>query len=203
LHIRLLLLPGLVALLVACATAPTLPLAGGTQAFTVTLAGFTPAEQAARSQLQRLIDAYPVEELMYTREILIDEKQRIPHSHPVLTLNTRYLEDDDAQLATLVHEQFHWLEEQQPARFNAAMAMFRERWPDAPGPEGGGARDQESTWRHLVVCDLELQAMTRLVGEARAREVLRAWKHYPWVYQRVLEDPEVRRINAAAGMLLP
>lgn len=44
-----------------------------------------------------------------TRDVVVEEKA-IPHSHPVLTLNTQYLKNDNALLATFIHEQFHWLE---------------------------------------------------------------------------------------------
>ena len=45
---------------------------------------------------------------MFTRRILIDRDARIPHSHPVLTLNTDYPDGDSDLVSALVHEQFHW-----------------------------------------------------------------------------------------------
>ena len=54
-----------------------------------------------------------------------------------------------------------------------------------------------------MVCDLELQAVTRLLGETRGRAVLEAWNHYSWIYDQVLNNPEVRRINERHGMLVP
>ena len=66
-----------------------------------------------------------------------------------------------------------------------------------------GARDEQSTYLHLVICDLELQAMSRLVGEEKAREVIQGWEHYTWIYEQVLGNPEVRRVNERFGMLVP
>lgn len=160
------------------------------------------AERATRTQLLELIRQYDVADWMYTNDVIIDQTQ-IPHSHPVLTLHTRHLGDDAHLISTFVHEQFHWLEEGAtlPA-FRAAMADFEELFPDAPGREGGGARDQESTYRHLIVCDLEFQAMTRLIGEEAARELMASITHYEWIYERILTDPRIREINARRGFVL-
>lgn len=167
----------------------------------VRLANDSEAEQRTRDQLLRLVDEYDVQDWVFTREIIIDETA-IPHSHPVLTLHTRHLGDDDVLLSTFIHEQFHWLEDGETLdAFRAAMGDFEEMYPDAPGREGGGARDVESTYRHLVVCDLELQGMTRLVGEERAREVLAAITHYEWIYDKVLTDPRVREVNDRHGFI--
>lgn len=167
----------------------------------VRLANDTEAEQQTRDQLLRLIEAHDVEDWLFTREILIDETQ-IPHSHPVLTLHTRHLGDDDTLLSTFIHEQFHWLEEGETLdEFRAAMREFEEIYPDAPDRSGGGASDVESTYRHLLVCDLELQGMTLLVGEERAREVLAGITHYEWIYEKVLTDPRVREVTERHGFV--
>jgi hypothetical protein len=166
----------------------------------ITLEANSEAERATAEQLRALLRKYDIAEWIYTRRIHIDERA-IPHSHPVLTVHTRHLGNEHALLATFLHEQFHWLEDNN-SHFRAAMAAFAETYPNAParGPEG--ARDQESTYRHLLVCDLEFQAMSRLVGESRAREILSANRHYTWIYDRVLNDPRVREIATAHGFLL-
>jgi len=126
------------------------------------------------------------------------EEEWIPHSHPVLTLNSRHLDDDDAQLASLLHEQFHWLAETVPAQQSAAIAELRRVSPEVPvGP--GGPRNEYSSYLHLVICDLEYQALEALLGDANARQ-LGNWSHYPWVYQQVLQNPTIRRVNAAHGL---
>jgi hypothetical protein len=68
-----------------------------------------------------------------------------------------------------------------------------------PSGAEGGARDAESTYRHLLVCDLEYQAMTSLVGEATARKTLAAMTHYQWIYDKVLSDARVREIALRHG----
>ena len=166
----------------------------------VTLERGSDRERATADQLYRALEKYDVDSWIYTQRVHIDERA-IPHSHPVLTLHTRHLGEEHGLLATFLHEQFHWLEEGS-TDFHAAMEAFAEAYPNAPagGPEG--ARDLESTYRHLLVYDLEFQAMSVLVGEIRARQVLSANRHYTWIYDRVLNDPKVREITISHGFLI-
>ena len=169
-------------------------------ALEITLERNSEAERATADQLREILQKYDVEQWIYTHRIHVDERA-IPHSHPVLTLHTRQLGDEHGMLATFLHEQFHWLEEGNE-HFRAAMRSYALKYPDAPsrGPEGG--RDLESTYRHLLVCDLEFQAMSHLVGMDRAREVLSSNRYYTWIYERVLNDPSVREIARESGFVL-
>jgi len=158
-------------------------------------------ERATQQQLYRLLQEHDVSEWLYTRDVIIDQT-KIPHSHPVLTLHTRHLNDDLGLLSTFIHEQFHWLVDEQEDKEAAAIAAFRDVFPGAPGREGGGARDSYSSYLHLIVCDLEFQGMTLLLGEEVAREVLGSITHYEWVYERVLNDPRVRETTERFGFVL-
>ena len=159
----------------------------------------TASEEARADQLRRVLDRWDVERWTYTREVLIEDRV-IPHSHPVLTLSAGPAPDDEV-LASFLHEQFHWLEGEHPG-FLEAMADFAEAFPDAPAGGSEGGRDLQSTYRHLVVNDLEYQALTELVGADRAREILEGRRFYTWIYERVLVDPVVRRINREHGLTL-
>lgn len=168
----------------------------------VRLAHDSEAERQTRDEILRLVAEYDVAPWIHTWDILIDENA-IPHSHPVLTLHTRDVGDEALLLSTFLHEQFHWLEDGATLdAFRAAMDDFAELYPDAPGRSGGGARDVESTYRHLVVCDFELQAMTKLLGAEEARDLLAGITHYEWIYQRVLSDERVREVNARHGFVV-
>lgn len=159
-------------------------------------------ERAAVAELQEVVRRYDVDRWTYTRHIFID-RDAIPHSHPVLTLDTGKPGDPQVQLASFLHEQFHWYLESRPQNTDEAIAAFRKLFHDPPDGKGMAARNDESTYLHLIVCDLEFQAMTRLVGESRARELLAGWRHYTWIYRQVLDNPEIRRVNARYGLLLP
>jgi len=170
-------------------------------AVNITLSSGTAAENAAKAQLERILAAFPVDRWLLTRDILIDQDV-IPHSHPVLTLNAHQLENDTVQAGNLLHEEFHWLEEARPAEREAAIAAFRAQYPDAPAAGPAGARDKYSTYLHLIVCDMELQALTILVGEPAARRLLAAKPYYTWIYNQVLHDPAVRATNVRFGFVV-
>ena len=151
-----------------------------------------PASRARRDQLNRLLSAYDLSKWTFTQKIMIDSGSRvIPHSHPVLTLTAGHEKDDELLLATFVHEQLHWFIISRPEKRDAAFKELRALFPEVPVGYPEGARDEESTYRHLIVCYLEYQAVRELLGELRARQVIDFWAHhhYQWIYRTVLEDP--------------
>jgi hypothetical protein len=147
-------------------------------------------ELLARDQLRRLLSQHDVSKWLFTKKVVIDRDAGIPHSHPVLTLDTGGLKDDELVLSTFVHEQIHWHLEEKAEQTKRAMTELKGLYPDAPAGPPDGARDLESTYRHLIVCYLEYQAGRELLGELRGRQVIEFWAthHYRWVYRRVLDD---------------
>src|SRR4029434_5382033 len=145
-------------------------------------------ESQTRDQLLRLLKMYDMSKWIFTKEILIDEKA-IPHSHPILTLHTRHLKDDDLLLSTFVHEQLHWFLVQKDKETTEAMKDLRALFPQVPVTLPDGAGDEESTYLHLLVNYLEYRADRELLGELRAKQVMDFWSsdHYTWVYKTVLE----------------
>jgi len=154
------------------------PAAFGQANLEITLKQGTPEEARTQDQLRRLLA---------TRSIVIDERA-IPFSHPVLTLHTRHAKDDDLLLSTFVHEQFHWFLVQRGEATEQAIADLRKLFPTVPAGGTAGARDEYSTYLHLLVCYLEQQADLRVLGELRTKQVMDFWAtdHYTWVYQTVI-----------------
>jgi hypothetical protein len=146
-------------------------------------------ENQTRSQLQRLLGQYDLSRYIFTREIVID-REAIPHSHPVLTLSTRHLKDDDLLLSTFVHEQFHWFLTQRNDQTDKAKQELKTIFPKVPVGYPDGARDEDSTYLHLLVNLLEYRAVRELLGELRARQVMEFWAtdHYRWIYRQVLDE---------------
>ena len=157
----------------------------------ITVANSTPAEIQVKAQLERLLKAHDLSKWIATKSIVVDEKTAIPHSHPVLTLNTRHIKDDELLLSTFVHENMHWFVIREDGRIEAAVKESRTMFPKVPagGPEG--ARDENSTYNHIAVCYLEYRAMRELLGELRSKQVMEFWAtdHYTWIYKTVLERP--------------
>lgn len=167
-----------------------LPLAAWAEAgISITLEHGSPAEAATKAQLERLLGTYDLASWTFTRVVKVDERA-IPHSHPVLTVHTRHGKDDELLLSTFVHEQLHWFLSGKQEETRAAVAALRKLFPKVPAePAAGGAADEESTYRHLLVCYLERRAGIELLGELRTKAVMDFWAndHYTWVYRTVLE----------------
>jgi hypothetical protein len=146
------------------------------------------SEIQTKAQLERLVKTYDLSKWMFTKAILIDEKS-IPHSHPVLTLHTRHLKDDDLLVSAFVHEQLHWFLVQKDKETNEAIKELRVLFPKVPVGFPEGSEDEESTYLHLLVNYLEYRADRELLGELRAKQVMDFWAtdHYKWVYKTVLE----------------
>ena len=159
-------------------------------------------KEEARQQLQRILSEYSLDPWIITQEVRIKPGVD-PHSRPILTLNTDYLEDDQTQLSIFVHEQAHWIPW---AKRKAAIENLRELYPEIPGvPENNdnSAGDKLATYNHLVVAWVEFDAMTELVGEQKARQIIRdkvqeivsepysaVEKSFIWYNERVLNDPQ-------------
>jgi hypothetical protein len=149
------------------------------------------AETQTRDQLLRLLKTHDVEKWLFTRKVVIDSgPDVIPHSHPVLTLSTRHLKDDDLLLATFLHEQLHHFLEANPEKREAAIKELRALYPKVPAGGREGARSEDSSYLHLIVNYLEIRAVRELLGELRAFQILQFWAqdHYTWIYRKVMEE---------------
>jgi hypothetical protein len=155
----------------------------------ITLKHMDDRERQTEKQLRRLISSYDLSKWAFTRSIIIESGNVIPHSHPVLTLSTRHLKDDELLLSTFVHEQLHWLLVNKSKETEEAYKELRTMFPKVPVGSSEGARDEESTYKHLLVCYLEYQAIRELLGELRSKQVMEFWAtdHYTWIYKTVME----------------
>ena len=177
--------------------------ASSSAGITITLANSTPLEQAAEAQLKRLLNQYDLEPLIFTRQVRIETGVR-PQSHPVLTLNTRHLNDDERQLATFIHEQLHWFVGRDQRALEDTLAALRHRYPQVPVGRREGARNAYSTRLHLIIGLLELDALTLHLGRERARVLIGQIEFYRWIYATVLSDEEsIREITSSHGLALP
>lgn len=151
-----------------------------------------PAEEERKQQMERLAKEYDLKKYTITRDILI-ERGAMNHSHPVLTLNLRFLDNDDLALSAYVHEQGHWVLTERGPQVNRP--LFDDLQRTFPGlsyrvPDGDG--QMIGSYYHIAVCMLEWRAMETLVGPERARKVIE-WKqgdHYKAIYAIVLNQRE-------------
>jgi hypothetical protein len=162
-----------------------------------------PLEEQRKDQMERLAKQYDLRKYTITRDILI-ERGAMNHSHPTLTLNLRFLDNDDLALSAYVHEQAHWLLTERFRVDNPA--LFEDLHRTFPNleirvPDGDGKL--RSSYFHIAVCLLEWQAMEELVGPERGRKVIE-WKqrdHYKAIYSIVLDQREqVERVLNRHGV---
>ena len=165
------------------------------------------AETRTRDQLLRLLRTYDASRWIFTRSVVIDSSPKvIPHSHPVLTLSTRHLKDDDLLLSTFLHENLHHFLSQNHEKAEAAKKELRAVFPKVPVGYPDGADSDDAGYAHLIVNYLEYRADKELLGEQRAFQVLQFWMadHYRWLYRQILESgyqigPIVRKNGLIPG----
>jgi hypothetical protein len=151
-----------------------------------------PQEEQRKEQMERLAKQYDLKKYTITRDIMI-ERGAMNHSHPTLTLNLRFLDNDDLALSAYVHEQAHWVLTDRNRFDNPS--LFEDLHRAFPNleirvPEGDG--ELRSSYFHIAVCMLEWHAMEELVGPERARKVIE-WKqddHYKAIYSILLNQRE-------------
>lgn len=158
--------------------------AASTPKLEIDLAHNSPAEAQTRANLITLAEHYDLSPWTWTTHILI-EQYAIPHSDPVLTLNTRH--DGLVLLSSYVHEQLHRFEDLHPAAMDAAIAEFEKMYPGLPVGGLDGGKDERSTYLHIITCYSELQAMKRLVGPEQATAAVSqiGQDHYRAIYRLV------------------
>ena len=152
----------------------------------ITLKNNSESEQAAKKLLETILNKYPLDKWIFSREVMIEEGVR-SHSHPVITLNTRRIDNEERHLSLFLHEQIHWVEREGHSSMDSAIEDLKAIFPDGPvgRPEGGD--NIQSTYRHLVICRLEFLALAELLGEDRAKENVLSNKGYLWMYRMAME----------------
>ena len=108
-------------------------------------------------------------------------------------------------LSTYLHEQIHWLTDAKIESTNTAITMLKLVFPRVPVGFPKGAKDEHSTYLHLIVCYLEQEALREYFNEIRVRAVYKFWQndHYTLVYKQVeLYQDIFARIMVKSGLKL-
>ncbi len=156
----------------------------------IATANGTQDEARVRDLLLQLLDRYDTRRWHFTDKMVIDENAT-PHSHPVLTLTTRMLgRSPMGLLSSFLHEQLHWYVQARGDDGLRAIDDVRALFPNAPAHDQGGARDEFSTYLHLMVNWLELESLRQVVGREEADKLLRSTVDgpvYGWIYRQVFD----------------
>ncbi|MCK1492118.1 hypothetical protein IVB14_17250 [Bradyrhizobium sp. 180] len=138
--------------------------------------------------VKRLREQHDVRRFEYTDHLRVAPTE-IPHSHPVLTLNTA-LCDPEAILCEYLHEQMHWYLVGLDCAGETApvITQLKQRYPDTPVGFPEGANNEYSTYLHLLVNWLEIEATSRFIDRERVIKIVSQKHYYRWIYRTVLRD---------------
>jgi hypothetical protein len=179
-------------LIIAAVVLGSLPAQAQTPKLNIKTKHGFPMEEQRKQQMEHLAKQYDLKKYTITRDILI-ERGAMNHSYPVLTLNLRFLDNDDLALSAYVHEQGHWvLMERHRADNPALFEDLQRTFPNMEIQPPAGDGELRSSYFHIAVCMLEWQAIEDLVGSERARRVIE-WKqgdHYKAIYATILNRRE-------------
>ncbi len=156
----------------------------------ISLESRSPLEIETKSQLEALVSKYDLESLIFTNHIHIQEGC-IPHSHPVLTLNTACLDSDEDLLSNFIHEQMHWYVSSKKQAMFAAVDALKKEFSNLPTEPSQIAHNEFSTYLHLIINRLEYEGLARYVGVERAHQAIESKGYYTWIYEQILQAPEM------------
>ena len=156
---------------------------------------FTAVQRNAERVRAMLLDArarFDLARFEYSKQVRIAPTE-IPYSHPRITLNT-WVHDDLGLLSMYLHEQMHWYvtwySHARAPQWRSLLEQLRERYPSVPAAEAGGGNDEFSTYLHLLVNWLEIEAVSQFIDRDRVLSHVRALHFYRWIYQTVIDDWE-------------
>ena len=133
-----------------------------------------------RQNLEHLLGVYKLSPVIYTPDVVI-QSGVVPHSHPKLTINTRYAENPQKLLAVFVHEQFHWWLETNRSRSEKASEELKKLYPDR----------EKASIDHILICFLEYEALMYYLSKREAETILRDFileNVHPWIYAQVMSN---------------
>jgi hypothetical protein len=139
----------------------------------IRLQHYYPREQLRKQQIERLAEQYDLSKYTITRDIVIDQ-DAINHSSPVLTLNLRFLDNEDRALSVYVHEQAHWVMMTRHRHHSREMlAELTQLYPNIRIDPPYGDGNTRTSYMHLPVLMLEWQALEEVIGVKRAQAVMK------------------------------
>jgi hypothetical protein len=148
--------------------------------------------EKVRNALVMLRERYNLGRYEYTKKVRIAPTE-LCYSHPVLTLNTS-LRAENAILCTYLHEQMHWYltwySHVNRSGWQEIWSTIRQTYPSLPVGFPQGANDEHSSYLHIIVNYLEIEAAGDVLGSDIARDVAAKNFVYRGIYEIVLREWE-------------
>lgn len=146
-------------------------------------------ELAQKKTLEEILEKYNCP--IFTNEVLI-ETGSIPHSHPVLTLNTRNT-DEFMILKTFIHEQFHWFTVLNE-KYDECIEFLKKNHIDL-GDCNKTGKYPNSFWEHLIVCWNTRNFLQNNTNRTDTDFIYNQWQAYPLTEKYVEENFEKLKID--------
>jgi hypothetical protein len=128
-----------------------------------------PEENTTKKILEDLLVKYNIP--IFTENVII-EKKSIPHSYPILTLNTR-IDDPLNILQIFIHEQFHWFESKH-LKSKKAIKYLKEKYI-----KNEDFKDEKIFFIHIIVCFNTRNTLKQLISEEELEYIYNQWQPYP------------------------
>ncbi len=118
-------------------------------------------------------------------KIVVIEKGSIPHSHPILTLNTR-TNNSRVILKTFVHEQLHWYAENHP-QYNNCINYLKTKYTD-DGEHNKLGTNPNSYWEHIIVCFNTRSYLHSVLSIEDIDWIYEQWQAYPTLEKLIAKE---------------
>lgn len=154
-----------------------------------------PEEIYVKNLLNTILQKYDCP--IFTEKVIID-KNAISHSHPVLTIGTKwfmtgkktnYSEINSefpflSVLETFIHEQFHWFVAEH-SQWDQCFGFLRKKYRDL----GDCAKDNKiSFWIHLIVLWNVRNYLNKILDKSQINLIYNNWRPYPLTEKFVEEN---------------
>ena len=149
------------------------------------------SEIRVKNRLLELYKEYDFIKKWQIKDSILIDSSIISRSHPIITLNTRYMKNDIGLISTYIHEQLHWFifNSDSVSRSNSFKSI-KKIYPNVPVGRPEGARSEFSTYLHLIVCSLEYRGLQKLFGKEIAINFFKSKKNYTWIYNEVITNED-------------
>lgn len=146
----------------------------------------TNSEIQTMRTVNTFIRKFELQDFIFTRQVTVDENA-IPHSHPILTLNCRHNENPERLLLCFLHEQFHWYASSKRDSAMLAIEDLKSEFLNFSS-NISGEEDAFSSYLHLIINWLELQAGKQFLGKKLAYDLISKMDVYPKIYLEVIQS---------------
>ncbi len=119
----------------------------------------------------------------FTNEVIVESKT-VPHSHPILTLNTR-TQDELEVLKTLAHEQFHWYAANHP-KYLECIEFLKSKYSE-DSDYNKAENHPNSYWEHIIVCFNTRNYLEKILSSKDVIYVYSLWQPYPTIEKLIAE----------------